>query len=83
MLDASVVSREGHPRALSEQLFLFGIVYDKTDEFYGYGPTFSLSSKSSVSMSGCCVVWDSMSVNEALGKPSVWLVEALWALFHT
>lgn len=70
VLDASVVSREGHPRALSEQLFLFGVVYDMTDKSYCYGPTFSPSSESGGSLSGCYVVWDSMSVNQALDKPS-------------
>ena len=69
VLDTSVVSREGHPSALSEQLFLFGVICDMTDESYGYGPTFSTSSKSSGSLSGYYVVWDSMSVNQALGKP--------------
>ena len=36
VLDASVVSGEGHPRALSG-LFLFGVVYDMTSGSYVVG----------------------------------------------
>lgn len=51
-LDASDVSKEDHPQALWDQLFLFGVVYETTNGFYGY-PTPSPPLRSPCWMLSC------------------------------
>lgn len=67
VFDASVVSGEGHSKALSG-LFLSGVVY-VTNGSYSFGTTALPHSRSNRLLFECYAVLDSVSMNEALGKP--------------